>query len=78
MHGWKNLLKPVKDSELITIILFVRRRERLHGQFTRRFQLPDTADIKQISAKAEDGVLTVTVPKKEPEKQPEFEDIAIE
>ena len=32
----------------------------------------------KLQAKAEDGVLTVTVPKKEPENQPEFQDIAIE
>lgn len=42
-----------------------RRRERLYGTFYRRFSLPDTADAEKISAKSTNGVLEVTIPKRE-------------
>ena len=42
-----------------------KRVERVHGTFYRRFSLPDTADADRISAKGENGVLTITIPKKE-------------
>lgn len=42
-----------------------KRIERSYGSFFRRFTLPDTADTDKISAKAEHGVLTVTIPKHE-------------
>ncbi|MFO1349880.1 MAG: Hsp20/alpha crystallin family protein [Gammaproteobacteria bacterium] len=42
-----------------------KRVERMHGAFYRRFSLPDTADAERISAKGENGVLTITIPKKE-------------
>jgi HSP20 family protein len=47
------------------------RMERSTGKFLRRFQLPNNADVGKISAAADNGVLTVCVPKlppKEPEK----------
>ncbi|MCW8828213.1 MAG: Hsp20/alpha crystallin family protein, partial [Gammaproteobacteria bacterium] len=40
-----------------------KRIERSYGSFFRRFTLPDTADTDKISAKADNGVLTVTIPK---------------
>jgi len=49
----------------------VRRRERIHGTFVRQFNLPETVDAARISASAEDGVLTVEIPKQakpEPKK----------
>ena len=42
-----------------------RRRERIQGTFVRQFNLPDTIDTANISAKAEDGVLTIAIPKQE-------------
>ncbi|KTC77891.1 Hsp20/alpha crystallin family protein [Legionella brunensis] len=47
------------------------RVERTQGQFYRRFSLPETADGTKISAKCNNGVLEITIPKKEiaPEKQ---------
>ena len=42
-----------------------RRVERVRGVFLRRFSLPDVADADKVSAKAKDGVLEVTVPKRE-------------
>lgn len=40
------------------------RIERSSGSFLRRFTLPDTADAGHIVAKADKGVLEVTIPKK--------------
>lgn len=41
------------------------RTERVYGNFSRRFTLPDTVDADNISAKTEHGVLTLRIPKKE-------------
>jgi len=42
-----------------------RRVERQYGMFYRRFSLPDTANADKIEAHSENGVLKVTIPKKE-------------
>ncbi|MBI3680164.1 MAG: Hsp20/alpha crystallin family protein [Acidobacteria bacterium] len=41
------------------------RIERSYGSFTRYFSMPDTVDAEKISAEYKNGVLTVTLPKKE-------------
>jgi HSP20 family protein len=41
------------------------RIERSYGAFSRSFTLPDTIDPEQVKATFKDGVLTVTLPKKE-------------
>jgi HSP20 family protein len=46
-----------------------RRVERVSGQFFRRFTLPDTADSEAISARSQQGVLEVSIPK-QPKLQP--------
>ena len=45
-----------------------RRVECSYGSFYRRFSLPDTADADQIEAKGKDGVLEITVAKREATK----------
>jgi HSP20 family protein len=40
-----------------------QRAERGHGQFYRRFVLPDTVDSEKVNASGKNGVLTVTIPK---------------
>src|SRR5580704_4998440 len=40
-----------------------RRIERGHGQFHRRFVLPDTVDSEKVNATGSHGVLTITIPK---------------
>lgn len=41
------------------------RVERTHGAFTRVFSLPDYVDQEKIEANLVDGVLTVTLPRRE-------------
>lgn len=41
------------------------RVERSYGSFTRTFTLPSTVDVDQVSAEFRNGVLRVTLPKKE-------------
>lgn len=41
------------------------RSERVFGTFQRTFRLPDLVDQENISAEYKDGVLHITIPKKE-------------
>jgi HSP20 family protein len=41
------------------------RLERGHGSFRRSFTLPTTVDASRVSAAYQDGVLTVTLPRRE-------------
>jgi HSP20 family protein len=41
------------------------RIERAYGSFRRAFSLPDTVDSEKVAAHFENGVLKVTLPKKE-------------
>ncbi|VGO16844.1 Spore protein SP21 [Pontiella desulfatans] len=45
--------------------------ERRYGSFERKFKLPDTVDQEAIKAGYENGVLTLTLPKKPEAKKPE-------
>ena len=42
--------------------------ERRYGKFTRSITLPAGVDAEHVSAKCQDGVLTVTLPKREETK----------
>ena len=42
--------------------------ERSYGSFLRTFELPNTVDASNVSANYNDGVLTVTLPKREKTK----------
>jgi HSP20 family protein len=44
------------------------RIERSYGNFTRSFAVPNTFDTENIAASFKNGVLTVTLPKKEAAK----------
>ena len=44
------------------------RIERSYGAFARYFTLPDTVDAENVQAEFKNGVLTVTLPKKEAAK----------
>lgn len=41
------------------------RIERSYGTFSRSFALPDTVDTDKVAAEFKNGVLTITLPKKE-------------
>eukprot|EP00850_Spirogloea_muscicola_P021941 SM000269S09896 [mRNA] locus=s269:95148:95898:+ [translate_table: standard] len=55
------------------------RFERSTGKFMRRFRLPEDADSEKVSATCENGVLNVTVPKKQPvePEQPKTVDVQV-
>jgi len=54
------------------------RREFTFQEFNQSYILPDDADRARISAKVENGVLTINVPKLPAEKQPQaIQNIAI-
>ncbi len=44
------------------------RIERSYGSFTRSFTVPATVDAEKVAAELKNGVLTVTLPKKEAAK----------
>jgi len=48
------------------------RCERFQGNFYRALIIPKNVDVKKINAKHEKGVLSVTLPKKEEEKEKEI------
>lgn len=53
------------------------RREYSYNSFTRSFTLPDSADSDKIAANYEDGVLKITIPKREDAKIPSIRKIEI-
>jgi len=44
------------------------RRERVYGEFSRSFTLPSTVEQEKVSAEFKDGILQLTLPKKEETK----------
>lgn len=58
IRGERRLEEVREDGEY-------KRIERAHGTFYRRFSLPDTADPDKISARCDEGVLEVVIPKRE-------------
>lgn len=52
------------------------RSERIYGEFTRSFNLPENIDSANIEAKFENGVLELKLPKIEP-PQPKVIEVAI-
>ena len=53
-----------------------RRQERRFGTFKRTWNLPEDADVSQIKASVEQGVLTLTINRIQP-AEPEVTDIPI-
>ena len=52
-----------RRNEAETVEDGVKRIERFSGRFYRRFTLPETADAESISARSENGILEVSIPK---------------
>ena len=58
-------VKGEKNTEATTEKENYKRVERTYGSFYRRFSLPDTANAEAISAASKNGVLVITIPKRE-------------
>ncbi|XP_057789081.1 17.9 kDa class II heat shock protein-like [Salvia miltiorrhiza] len=52
-------------------------KERGKGKFLRRLRLPENANLEGLEARLENGLLTVTVPKKKKKKKPEVKIVDI-
>jgi len=61
ISGDKHKLFDVKDAKVL-------RRELKESSFKRQFELGEELDGKNISAKFEDGILSIDIPKIEPEQ----------
>jgi len=61
LKGERKFEKDVKEESY-------HRVERSYGSFTRSFALPSSVDAEKATAEYKDGVLTLTLPKKEEAK----------
>jgi len=61
LKGERKFEKEVKEQNY-------HRVERTYGTFTRTFSLPNSVDADKVGANYKDGVLTLTMPKKEEAK----------
>jgi len=66
----KEQKKEEKDENVL-------RREFCYSSFRRSFTLPDDVNIEKIKASHNDGILTVTLPKKEEAKAKPVKEIKI-
>jgi len=73
----KDIKVQINDDNVLTVTgekkyyesqLKVLKNERYFGKFSRSFELTDSIDSSKIEAKFTDGILTVTVQKKQPVK----------
>lgn len=65
LNGSELSVTGARKSELKTETKKWHREERVFGKFERIFVLPETADTEAVNAEFKDGVLTVSVAKKE-------------
>jgi HSP20 family protein len=61
LKGHRKLEKDAKDQKY-------HHMERFFGSFSRLFRLPHSVDSEKVAAEYRDGVLTLTLPKKEAAK----------
>lgn len=61
LKGERKFEKEVKEENL-------HRVERSYGSFSRTFALPGSIDSEKVQAEYKDGVLTLTMPKREEAK----------
>ncbi len=64
----KNVITISAEKEVTETDRKVKRREFNFGKFSRKFTLPNTVNIQAISAKHENGILILALPKKEEAK----------
>ena len=58
-------IKGERDSEKHSEQKDFKHIERQHGEFHRRFSLPEGVNTDAIQAKTDNGVLTINIPKQE-------------
>ncbi|MBO6558191.1 MAG: Hsp20/alpha crystallin family protein [Pseudomonadales bacterium] len=63
LHHGVLTIKGERSTERETTESAFTRRERVQGTFYRQFNLPETADEDTVSARYDDGVLGITIPK---------------
>lgn len=63
----KLTISLVSNEESTEKSILKERREFKYSKFSRAFNLPKNIDFEKIEAKNENGILTVTIPKKEEE-----------
>jgi HSP20 family protein len=61
IRGERKFEKSVSEENFLRV-------ERTYGSFSRSFSLPNTVNAEQIGAEYKNGVLTVTLPKREESK----------
>ena len=61
IHGERKFEKSVSEENFLRV-------ERTYGAFSRSFSLPNTVNAETIGAEYKNGVLTVTLPKREESK----------
>ena len=66
-------IKGEKKGEKLSDETRVYRKETWEGSFQRTISLPPTADAEKIDATLSNGVLTITVPKKDEAKPKQIE-----
>jgi HSP20 family protein len=57
-----------REPEALAEDEIYHRRERIHGRFTRTFQLPFEVEAKDVDAVYQKGVLHITLPRSEADK----------
>lgn len=72
VHDNQLMIEAVCDEKKEEQKGTVYRCERYSGSYRRNLMLPENGDINKISAKMEDGVLELTIPKKEPRPKKEI------
>ncbi len=72
VHDNQLLVEASCDTRKEETLGTVYRCERYSGSYRRNLILPENADIAKIAAKLEDGVLKLSIPKKEPSPKQEI------
>jgi HSP20 family protein len=72
VHENQLLLEATCNTKKEENVGTMYRCERYSGSYRRNLLLPDNADIGKITAKMEDGVLRLSIPKKEPSPKQEI------
>lgn len=66
----KLIVSGERKKEQMDVNWRQQKQERRFGEFQRKFQLSEDADVNKIQGKAENGVLTITISKMPKEDVP--------